>query len=317
MKRHVPLLVAACVAAAALSAPAAPLQRADVSANPAWILHVDCDALRQTYIGKYLLYQMDKPEMNSNMLAFQSIFTFDLRTQIHGLTGYCDGPASKNGIVILYADVDPDRLIKLVQAADGADAFTNNQQVIYTWIDKAKKPENGDSPRKYAAFQGSRVIMSTGRESMIAALAVIDGAAPNLSASKVWPELGAASDATFVQAAARKLDFLGSDPNMGLLKMSKQARLKASEADEQLNVALTAELGDESTATQMSIVVQGLVALLSLQRDNPAAAKLAGGLSVKRDGSILTVTLAIPSTDLIAALKAYTAEKARLNVATE
>ena len=59
------LKTALCVcgfAAAGLPASAGPLQRADVPAEPAWVLHVDCDSLRPTAIGQYLLTEMEKPD---------------------------------------------------------------------------------------------------------------------------------------------------------------------------------------------------------------------------------------------------------------
>ena len=40
------------LAAAGMTACAAPLQRADVPADPAWVLHFDIDALRPTTVGQ-------------------------------------------------------------------------------------------------------------------------------------------------------------------------------------------------------------------------------------------------------------------------
>ena len=55
-------LCASGLIAAALTAPSAPLQRADVAAEPIWVLHVDCDGLRPTAIGQFLLAEMEKPD---------------------------------------------------------------------------------------------------------------------------------------------------------------------------------------------------------------------------------------------------------------
>ena len=40
---------------AALNTPAGPLRNTDVPQDPAWIAHVDCDALRGNALGKFLL----------------------------------------------------------------------------------------------------------------------------------------------------------------------------------------------------------------------------------------------------------------------
>ena len=76
-----------------LLANGAPLQRADVAANPAWLVHLDCDALRPTIIGKYILSEMDQPEAKAKLAAFQAMVGVDLRTQLHGATLYGLGPA--------------------------------------------------------------------------------------------------------------------------------------------------------------------------------------------------------------------------------
>src|SRR6266403_1396479 len=86
MKKNIIWTRILCIAglAAGLSAVAAPLQRADVTAEPAWLVHVDCDALRPTAIGQYLLSELDKPEAKGQLGAFQAIFSFDPRQQLHG-----------------------------------------------------------------------------------------------------------------------------------------------------------------------------------------------------------------------------------------
>jgi len=307
MKRLIFLLLGG-VAAAALNAAAAPVKRADLPAHPAWVLHFDCDALRQTFLGKYLVYQMDKPELYSNMIAFQSIFSFDLRTQLHGITVYADNVTPTNNVVIVYADFDPDHIIKLFQGSEAAKTITTDRGVIYSWIDATKKTgDNG--PRKFAVVQPGRLITSMDKESVIAARSVIDGTAPNLASSKAFPELEAAGDATFLQIAADKMNFLGSEPNVALLKMSRHLKFQAGESQEQLSAVLSLDVGDENRARQMFFISQGLIAMLSLQPDCPKAAKLAGGLSVKQDHGALAVTLSVPSLDLIAAIKEHNTKK--------
>ena len=86
------ILLGACLLASSGPTRAATLQRGDVSADPAWLLHLDCDGLRPTAIGQYLLAEMDKPEAKAKLDAFESIFKFDLRTQLHGITLYGSSP---------------------------------------------------------------------------------------------------------------------------------------------------------------------------------------------------------------------------------
>jgi hypothetical protein len=296
--------------AAGLTAGAAPLQRADLPAEPVWVAHFDVDALRPTTIGQYLQAEMDKPEAQAKLAAFQSIFSVDLRTQLHGVTLYSTGTASTDGILLVYADFDPDKLITLAKAANGYQSTTYKTHTIHNWIDEKKKPRNGVQPRVYAAIQGARVIFGQREQPVAQALDVLDGAASRLSASTAFPEMGAAGDTSFIEAAARKLDLPGSDPNAAIFRLSKLARFQISEAQGQVNAALTLEANDEETAGQMLSIAQGLVGLMKLQKEKPEAVKFADALIVKQDGARVVATLAMPATDFVEIMKADAARRA-------
>ena len=153
------LKTALCIcgfAAAGLPAWAGPLQRADVPAEPAWVLHLDCDSLRPTAIGQYILSEMEKPEAQAKLAAFQTIFNFDPRKQLHGLTLYSTGKAPEDGVLLVYADFDADRLVTLAKAAKDYQSTTYKQHVIHNWIDDKKKAKHGVKPRVYAAIQGGQ-----------------------------------------------------------------------------------------------------------------------------------------------------------------
>src|SRR5690349_13608219 len=122
--------------AAALTASAGPLQRADLPPDPAWVLHVDCDALRPSTIGQYVLAELEKPEAQQKFAAFQAIFSFDPRKQLHGLTLFGAGSTSADAVLLAYVDVDPDRLIVLARASKDYQTITHNGLVIHSWIDE-------------------------------------------------------------------------------------------------------------------------------------------------------------------------------------
>ena len=305
-------LYACGLAAVGLSAWAGPLQRADVPAEPAWVLHVDCDSLRPTAIGQYLLAEMEKPEAQAKFAAFQTIFNFDPRKQLHGLTLYSTGKSPEDGVLLVYADFDPDRLVTMAKAANDYQSTPYKQHVIHNWIDEKKKAKQGVKPRVYAAIQGGRIVVFAQQEARVAhALDVLDRAAPNLTGSAVFAQLGASGSSSFLQAAARKLDFADSDPGAALFRLAKSARLQIGEAQGQLKATLSLEANDEEVARQMGWVGQGLVALMKLQRDNPGSAKLAEALALKQDGTSLVVTLALSTDEAVGLMKADAARKAQ------
>lgn len=300
-----------CLMAASLTALGGPLQRADVPAEPAWVLHLDCDGLRPTAIGQYLLAEMNKPEAQAKLAAFQSIFSFDLRTQLHGLTLYDAGNSPDDGVLLVYADFDPDRLVTLAKAAKDSQSSTHNQHVIYNWIDEKKHARNGVKPRTYAAIFANRLVIFGQREVPVAAaLDVLGGTAPNLSASKVFADLGGAGKRGVLQGAARKLDLSDSDPNAAIFRLSKLIRLEVGEAQQQVTARLTLEANDGEVAGHIAAIAQGLLALAKLQKEKPEAVKLAEAITLQQTGASVNARLSLPADTVIEMMKAGAARKA-------
>jgi hypothetical protein len=304
-------LAAGCVLAAAFATVAAPLHRADVPASPAWLAHVDFDGLRPTAIGQYILSEMNKPEAKAKLAAFQAIVSLDLRTQLHGATVYSAGTAPEDGVLLIYADFDADRLVTLAKAAHDSQNNNYKEHVIYNWIDDKKKARNGVKPRVYAAIDGARVVFGQREERVAQALDVLGGVTPNLASTAALPEMGAAGDTSFLEAAANRFELLSGDPNAALFRLSKQARLQLSEAEGQLSGVLSLEAKDEEVAGHMASVAQGLIALMKLHQEKPETVKLAQDLTLKQDGSRLTVSLSMPATEAVEIMKADAARKAQ------
>lgn len=305
-------LCACGLVAAGLTAFAGPLQRADVAAEPSLVLHVDCDNLRTSGIGQWLLSELDKPEAQAKFAALQMMFNFDPRKQLHGLTLYSSGKTPEDGVLLVYADFDADRLTTLAKAAKEYQSTTYKQHVIHNWLDDKKKTRNGVKPRVFASIQGGHIVVFGQQEARVAqALDVLDRAAPNLAGNSVFLQLGVNGSGSIVQAAARKLELPDSDPNAALFRLSRMARLQVSEGQGQLRATLNLEASDDEIAKQMATVGQGLVALMKLQKDNPGSAKLAEALSLKQDGASVVVSLAIPTAEAIEIAKAEAARKAQ------
>jgi len=303
-------LAAGCLVAAAFTTSAAPLRRADVAANPAWIAHVDFDALRPTAIGQHILGEMNKPEAQAKLAAFQAVVNLDLRTQIHGATIYDAGAAPEDGVLLVYADFDADRLVTLAKAANDSQNNTYKQHVIYNWIDDKKKAKNGVKPRVYAAIAGARVVFGQREDRVAQALDVLDGATPSLATSTLLPELGAAGDVSFIEAAASRFDLPSADPNAAMFRLSKQGRLQLADAQGRINGVLSLEAKDDEVAGHIASIAQGLISLLKLQQDKPESAKFAQALTLKQEGPRVTISLDMPATDVVELMKADAARKA-------
>ncbi len=305
------LAAAACALVGTWYAQAGPLVRSDVPAEPSWVLHVDFDQLRNTAIGQFLLAEMNKPEIQAKFAAFETIFNFDPRTALRGLTLYSTGTAPEDGVLMIYADINASRLETLVKAAKDYQSTPYKQHVIHNWIDEKKKGRDGAAPRVYAAIHAGRVVIFGQREARVAqALDVLDRAVPTLGTSAAFAQLGASDSASFMQGLARKVDLPASDPNAALFRLTRQALLQVAEAQRQLNATLTLDARDEEVAAQMVTVAQGLVALMKLQTDKPESVKLAEAMTIKQEGASVVGRLNLSVDEVVAMLKAGAARAA-------
>jgi hypothetical protein len=302
-------LLAGCLLAAALNLPATQLQRTDVAASSVWVLHINCDALRPTAIGKHILAELEKPEAQAKLSVFQNMFSFDLRTQLHGITLYSAGSSPQDGVLIVYADFDADKLVTLAKAANDSQNSTHNGHTVYNWADDKKK-HHGEKQRVYATIQGNRIIFGQRESAVTQALDVLDGSVPNLATAKAFPQLGGTGDTAFLSGAARKLDLSQSDPNAAIFRLSKSFRLQVGEVQQHLTGTLTLEANDDEVAGSMMSIAQGMIGLLKLQKDKPEAAKFLQAIALKQDGASLVLTIDIPTDDVVNAMKASEERKA-------
>jgi hypothetical protein len=304
--RYFKIAGAALVASALVAnVGSAPLQRADVPANPAWVVHVDCDAIRPTAVGQFLLGEMAKPENKAKISVLQSLIGIDIATQLHGLTLYNSGTDAKDGVLIVYADFDADKLNNLAQAAKDPESTKHHSITIRSWVDDKK---SGTQKRTYGTIKSNRVILGQQESTVAAALDVLDGG-PSLAGSKNFPQLGAADSPKCIQAAAHHLDVPGNDPHAAMLKFAQGLRLDVGESEGKVKATLALEAKDGDVAQQMYSVAQGLLALGKLQ-NKPETAKLVNALSLKQDSTWVVANLNVDADDLVEAIKTKAAQKA-------
>jgi hypothetical protein len=312
MNRHLTRIAVqmGCVVAGTLTVLAGPLQRGDVMNDPAWVVHLDCDALRQTAIGKQLLIEMDKPEEQKKFAAIQAVFNVDPRKDLHGVTLYSATKAEPDGVMLAYADFDADRLITLVQANKDYESTSHGAHKIHSWIDEKKKAKDGVRPRTFGAIHKGKVIILGQKEQRVAeALDVLDRSKPNLTAGTTFAQLGGGGDGTFLVGAARALDLPGNDPGAAVLKQAKMIWLNAREAQGRAELKLTLETQSADTAKQVGDVCRGLVAVLALQTDKPDAVKLAKAIVVEQEAAGVLAKLSLPAADVVQMIREKSEKK--------
>src|SRR6185503_10881041 len=113
--------------------------------------HLDLDRLRSTSVGEFVFGEIEKSEIKDKLAAFQAMFRFDLRTQLHGLTVYGMSHTPEEGVLLVYADFDADHLATLAKGGKDYESAEHNRHTIHSWIDESHH-HRGSKGRTYGAM---------------------------------------------------------------------------------------------------------------------------------------------------------------------
>jgi hypothetical protein len=295
------LATAAAAFAGAQFVFAAPFDSRVISDDPNMMFHVDCDAVRTSAIGQYILSQ---PEVQDQLAETGKLLDFDFQKQLHGITIYTTDARPHDPVMVVDADFEPDRLLKAGQTANDFLAVTNGSHVIYSWLDDKRKRREGGTERVYGAMAGRHVIFGQTEERVSDALTVIETKMHGTD-GKTEIRPSASGAVILLEAALTKVDASKAQgPPAAFLKMAKSMYLKLTEGAGNTTAALRVEAADANSASQLNTMAQGLLGMLKLQSSDTNAAKFANSIAIKQEGDTVGVTLSMPSSEMVEMMKA-------------
>jgi len=299
-----PLLLCATLVAASPTTLATPLQRTLIPADVAWWIHIDVDRLKQTEVGQFIFGELNKPEAQAKFAAFQVIFKFDPRRNLHACTLYGRGQAPEDAVLLLQGGFDAERLLTLARAGDDYRSTSHRTHVIHGWIDKKRAAKDGERPRSYGTIHpGGWVVMGQSETRLTEALDVLDGMTASLASSDAFNQWTVDTRQATVLAAARRIEGLAADPRAAFLKHSSQYSLAIGETGTALFAEVCLTTDDDATAGKVFAIVQGLKALISLKTDDANAVKVVDGLSLAQDGTRVIISLRLASAEVVQAMQ--------------
>lgn len=322
MKRILAIAAGALVlAAAAISAQAAPLEPGEVAANAKWFVHIDFDALRNSKIGEYIHEKAASDEHIQKIVAkLKDKIGLDLHKDLHGVTLYGTSFVPHTGVLIVNAHADgPKFMAELKSKPDFVALKTaDGKHDIYSYTETighppmmAKKPAPGPErpePRPepphermlhelmmpphhqtvWAAFPKKDMgVFSDSAAHLIAALAVIDGEGGLSSSSPLLPE---AREGTIAIAGASGLSALPLPPHMALAKQIESIHYVSGETEGEDFKQLKLTMTNATVAGQLKTVVDGLQAMVQIHcADHPEVLNVINAMKTEVSGNELSI----------------------------
>ncbi len=253
--KYVVAPLAALVLMMAAAAQAAPFQSKDIAADSKWVIHVDVDAIRDSYIVKKIFETC--PQLKDAGKHFDMIRDkagIDLRKDLHGITLYGMDGEHKHAVAIVYAKVDQKLLLEKAEKASDHKVLKHNGFEIHSWTMK----HGTKSDTAAGAFYKSDAVVFASTPRLVArAIDVLDGSTKGITALDSPLGGRAIAGATVI---IRAFD-LPADEHCQFMKQAKSIRVAMGENDGKSFYRVRLVMKSAEPAEQLKTIAEGFKAM--------------------------------------------------------
>ena len=261
------VLIAACLGLLLFSPLLAnPLDKEQVSARAKWVLHADMEAFLASKTGGFILAEFKKSGLDKWMVVVKNAVGIDPSKDLKGVTVYGVGFEKDNGIALIRATMEQDKLLALLKTNEAYRESKYGDHVIHQWTDKAKGDKPGEM--KFGCFHRADLAAVAPSLAMLKlALDVLDKKADSLdkvSESKLLP---APANGIFLAAAIVDLPQAAKqDPKAAVLALISSARFQVGESEDKVFVRLAVTAKTPRIATDLRKMAEGFLAFLDIAK---------------------------------------------------
>ncbi len=263
MKKIFMILIALLAAAALCLSADLTFPKNIVPADATWAVHFDV----QTFM-KGKLYKMleDEDILRKVRIGRDTVSGMlggvDLEAIVDSITVIGLGSGDQ-AVVCIKGDLPKDRLLELAKAEREYREIPFGSSIIHSW-----------DRDEFGAFAGNRtVLLSEDLPSLQAVLDVISGKNPSLKSEEILSRVKSQSaDVSVVGFAQDVSGLIGADEGPAILQLIGNTVLQAGEKGNDMVVSVHIETPTDKDAEQFEKVLNGLVALASMERGNRASA---------------------------------------------
>ncbi|MBP8606200.1 MAG: hypothetical protein KBI46_10235 [Phycisphaerae bacterium] len=283
-------------------AAAAPLNKAHISGDALWLVHLDLNAFKSSQFGRLALGEITQRQQQK-IDALTQLLGTDLTRDIDAVTLYGPDATQENAVALLYGRFDRNKLLTLLKLNDAYAESTYKNHLLYHWKDDKKQTA------QVGAFWTDNCIVISQTESAVGtALDVLAGQAGSLAANphSVLYELTNAPAGTILLTAAQSLtELTRNNPHAAILQNSSIMAVVAGESSGIMKLQIRLDAASAEAAGQIETIVRGIMAFGLLQQDkNPKLAPLMNAVTLTRQDNRLELVFQYSSAELFEMAKA-------------
>jgi hypothetical protein len=304
------IISCALLLSAGMLARADALNKQHVSADAKWLVHVDCDYLRQTKVGEFLFNRFLAPKIAEVGASFK-LDASNLVQRISSLTAYGTdfkkGPDA-NGVLLINSDAETQKALEGLLVA----------QMLADTNGPVQKISEADAPALYsfggqvfiAPQKGGPIVISKAEDQVETARELLAGKGQSLAASKNLQTLAPASDSFFFVAAAEALELPKLPAEAKILQMAEGVRVALGEKAERVFLDLGLRAKTSEVTKEIQQVIEGMVALVKIsQAENTELMDLAKSTKVTSSNQLVSLNIEYPANKVIARLNEELSDK--------
>jgi hypothetical protein len=297
--------------AMALAAQADPLNKQHVAGDAKWLIHLDCDNLRRTQIGDFLLQNLLAPKL-AEATGDLKFNLSNVVQRISSVTAYGTdfsiGPVP-TGVLLINTDTETQKALEGLLVA----------QILANTNGPVKKLE-GDGAQSVYSFanqvfiapeKGGPIVISKSQAQLDATRELLAGKGPSLATSKNLNEFPVIANSFFFVGLADAASLPNSIPAQAkVLQMADGGRIALGEKEDRVFLDLALRGKTVEVTRQIQQVIEGMVALVSLgQPENAELTELVKSTKVAAADQVISISVNYPTSKVIARLKEGMAPK--------
>ena len=283
------LLSIVALAMSVAAGQAAKIDKANISNDAKFVVHLDLDAFRASKIGTAILEKIRMDEGREKLDALVEIMGFDPLSAFHGATMFGNGEED-NGILVLKHKADITKLLAFMKLDEYYRKTEHGKHEIHGAGDR------GDSKRGYVSFvNATTAVLAASRELAAEGIDLVNGKG---AAVKQIPtsflSAGKKAKYAFLVAYANVEDLKEHIDNESVNQMAKQVAFVMGESDEKFILSISVDALDTDAAENMESMVNGLIGFAKLSQDeNPEVKDILKGLKVTRNEANVSVHFSV------------------------
>ena len=280
-------MVALAMSVAAVQA--AKIDKANISNDAKFVVHLDLDAFRASKIGITLLEKIRKDEGGEKLNALAELIGFDPLSAIHGATMFGNGEED-NGILVVKHQAANPKLLAFMKLDEYYRKTEHGKHEIHGAGDR------GDGKRGYVSFvNATTAVLAASRELAAEGIDLVNGkgaAVKQITTSLVSADKKAKN--AFLVAYANVEDLKEHIDNETVNQMAKRVAFVMGESDEKFILSISVDALDADAAENMENMVNGLIGFARLSQDeNPEVKDILKGLKVTRNEATVSIRFSI------------------------